>query len=196
MWNEKYKHDEYFYGKEPNDFLKEHFQTIPRGGRVLCLADGEGRNSVFLAQQGFQVTAADSSERGLEKARQLAEENGVAVKYVCQDLAETDLFEQKWDGIVSIFCHLPKALRQQVHKKAVASLNKNGVFLLEAYTPEQPKYGTGGPPIEDLLARAEDVKNELAGLEFEIGHEIEREVLEGQGHTGLSHVTQILAQKV
>ncbi|MCB0422695.1 MAG: methyltransferase domain-containing protein [Bdellovibrionales bacterium] len=195
MWDERYKDEKYMYGTEPNDFLKEQGQRIPKGGHVLCIADGEGRNSTWLAEMGYHVTAIDSSQRGVEKAKRLAQDKNVIVQHICGDLSDTPLFEQKWDGIVSIFCHLPSALRERIHRQAVDSLNPKGVFLLEAYTPNQIPYGTGGPKDPDLLLKAQKAKSELLGLEFEILREVEREIHEGDGHNGLSHVTQILGVK-
>jgi len=102
MWNERYSQADYVYGKKPNDFLVEVVQQIPKG-RVLCLSDGEGRNGVYLAQQGCQVTAVDASPIGLEKAQKLAAERSVAIKTIVADLAEFPIQPDAWDVIVSIF---------------------------------------------------------------------------------------------
>ena len=131
MWDERYSAEEYAYGTNPNNFLEANVSSIPKG-KVLSLAEGEGRNAVFLAKQGYSVTAVDSSLVGLNKARKLAEENGVIVEFIHTDLAEYDLGENKWDGIVSIFCPLPSSIRKQLHKKVEAALKRDGVFLLEA----------------------------------------------------------------
>lgn len=102
MWNERYSNSEFVYGTEANDFLKEQFQQIPAGGRVLCLAEGEGRNAVFLAEQGYQVTAIDLSDVGLNKALKLAGKKGVDIQTQVADLADYGFGNEQWDGIVSI----------------------------------------------------------------------------------------------
>ena len=111
MWNERYNRAEYVFGTEPNDFLKENFQKIPLGGKVLCLAEGEGRNAVFLAEQGYQVTAMDMSNVGLNKALKLAQDRGVDIITQVADLADYDFGQAQWDGIVAIWAHLPPAIR-------------------------------------------------------------------------------------
>jgi SAM-dependent methyltransferase len=192
MWDERYTAEEYAYGTNPNKFLEANLSSIPKG-KVLSLAEGEGRNAVFLAKQGYSVTAVDSSLVGLNKARKLAEENGVIVEFIHTDLAEYDLGENKWDGIVSIFCPLPSSIRKQLHKKVEAALKRNGVFLLEAYTPAQLKYGTGGGNSVDVMQSKESLSLELAGLKFKHLIELERDVVEGIYHTGIGAVVQAIA---
>ncbi|HEX8161158.1 MAG TPA: class I SAM-dependent methyltransferase [Pyrinomonadaceae bacterium] len=194
MWDERYSAEGYAYGTKPNEFLEENVDHIPKG-RVLSLAEGEGRNAVFLAKRGYAVTAVDASLVGLNKARKLAEENGVAVEFIHADLADYDLGENKWDGIVSIFCPLPSSLRKQLYKKVEAALKRNGVFLLEAYTPEQLRHGTGGGNSADVMQSEESLRLELAGLKFRHLIELEREVIEGSYHTGLGAVVQAIASR-
>ena len=194
-WDEKYGAPGHYYGTEPNDFLREHHAVIPAGGRVLCLAEGEGRNAVFLAQQGYHVVAVDQSPVGLRKAEVLAAERGVRIETVVADLADYRIAPGHWDGIVSIWCHLPQPLRAAVYGQAAASLKAGGAFLLEAYTPEQLRYGTGGPKSADLMPTLAELRGELAGLDLVLAVEREREVHEGQGHFGLSAVVDIVAIK-
>ena len=194
MWDERYSTDEYAYGKDPNEFLAKNYGAIPKG-KVLSLAEGEGRNAVFLAKQGYSVTAVDGSRVGLEKARKLAEENGVEVKFIHADLVEFDLGVAEWDGIVSIFCPLPSVQRKEVHKKVVAGLKQNGVFLVEAYRPEQLEYGTGGGKSPDAMTTKESLSQELNALKFTHLMELERNVVEGIYHTGLGAVVQAIAKK-
>ena len=194
MWDERYSAEEYAYGTTPNEFLVEKVSCIPKG-KVLSLAEGEGRNAVFLAKQGYSVTAVDASLIGLNKARKLAEENDVVVEFIHADLADYDLGENKWDGIVSIFCPLPSSLRKELYKKVIAGLKQNGVFLLEAYTPNQLRYGTGGGNSVDVMQSKESLRLELAGLKFKHLIELEREVIEGVYHTGIGSVVQAIAEK-
>lgn len=194
MWDERYSTEEYAYGKAPNNFLEENYNVIPKG-KVLSLAEGEGRNAVFLAKQGYSVTAVDASQVGLSKARKLAEENGVSIELVHADLVDFDIGENKWDGILSIFVPLPSALRKELHKKVVAGLKPNGVFLVEAYTPDQLNRGTGGGISADMMTSKESLIIELDDLKFIHLVELERNVVEGVYHTGLGAVVQAIAAK-
>jgi len=194
MWDERYSAAEYAYGTNPNNFLEANFSSIPKG-KVLSLAEGEGRNAVFLAKQGYSVTAVDASLVGLNKAKKLAEENGVVVEFIQADLADYDLGENQWEGIVSIFCPLPSSIRKQVHQKVAAGLKPNGVFLLEAYTPNQLKHGTGGGNSVDVMQSQETLSQELAGLKFRHLIELERDIIEGIYHTGIGAVVQAIALK-
>ncbi|HLO52281.1 MAG TPA: class I SAM-dependent methyltransferase [Kamptonema sp.] len=194
MWDERYSAEEYVYGTSPNNFLEANFSSIPKG-KVLSLAEGEGRNAVFLAKQGYSVTAVDASLVGLNKARKLAEDNGVVIEFIQADLEDYDLGENQWDGIVSIFCPLPSSVRKQLHKKVVAGLKPNGVFLIEAYTPDQLKHGTGGGNSVDVMQSKESLSMELAGLKFQHLIELERDIIEGIYHTGIGAVVQAIASK-
>ena len=194
MWDERYSAEGYAYGTTPNTFLEENFNCIPKG-KILSLAEGEGRNAIFLAKQGYSVTAVDASLVGLNKGRKLAKENEVVVEFIHADLAAYNLGENKWDGIVSIFCPLPSSLRKDLYKKVIAGLKRNGVFLLEAYTPDQLKHGTGGGNSVDLMQSKESLSRELDGLKFKHLIELERSVIEGRYHTGIGAVVQAIASK-
>lgn len=195
IWDQRYDQEEFVYGTEPNDFLRQSFSSIPKG-KVLFLAEGEGRNAVFLAkQQGYEVTAMDSSAVGMEKARLLAEQEGVKLETVVADLNDFDLGTEQWDGIVSIFCHLSFDLRAKVHKKIIRGLKKGGVLLAESYTQDQLKYGTGGPKSKELLVTMDALKNEISGLHFAHLLETVREVHEGKLHFGKAAVIQVIAVK-
>ena len=194
MWDERYKSVEYVYGTEPNDFLRENIGCLPKG-KILSLAEGEGRNAVFLAKQGYEVTAVDGSAVGLEKAQELARKSGVSINCVHADLAEFDVGENQWDGIISIFCPLATELRALVHGKVEKGLLVGGVFLTESYTPNQLKYRTGGGDCEDTMQSKASLVQEFPNLKF--GHlvELEREVVEGICHTGLASVVQAIGRK-
>jgi SAM-dependent methyltransferase len=196
MWDQRYGQPGFAYGTEPNDFLAANAErSIPAKGAVLSLAEGEGRNAVYLAKLGFRVTGVDGSRVGLEKAQALAKDRGVHIDTVVADLADYDLGTSRWDGIVSIWCHMPTAERAKLHERVVAALKPGGVFILEAYTPKQLEYTTGGPKAIDLLMPLATVREELAGLELVIGEEKLREVHEGTFHDGMSAVLQVVARK-
>ncbi|PTY08685.1 SAM-dependent methyltransferase [Opitutaceae bacterium EW11] len=194
-WNQRYAVGEYIFGEEPNEFLAAHAEVIPRGGPVLCLAEGEGRNGVHLASLGYAVTGVDASSVGLGKARALADRRGVQLHTVVADLAEYAIAPSSWSGIVSIFFHLPPSLRRRVLAQVVAGLKPGGAFLLEAYTPGQLKYATGGPKEIELLPTLALLEQELAGLKIVHGKELEREVKEGAAHSGRAAVVQVIAVK-
>ena len=195
MWDQKYDTEEYVYGKAPNDFLKEHYKAIPIGN-VLLLAEGEGRNAVFLAKQGYTVTAVDISSVGLKKAKKLANENGVNIELICEDLATFNLGENKWDGIVSISCHLPPDLRQDLYQRIERALKHTGVFFLEGYRPEQLKHKTGGPPVAEMMTSKETLVQEMPNLGFSYLQEIDREVIEGINHHGIGSVIQAIGTPI
>ncbi|MBU2886557.1 class I SAM-dependent methyltransferase [Gilvimarinus agarilyticus] len=198
MWDQRYQEEGFAYGTVPNDFLRTQCDQIPSGGRVLCLAEGEGRNAVYLAQQGFVVTAVDQSAVGLEKAQRLAEEKGTSLTTKVADLADYDLGFECWDGIISIWAHVPPVLRQQLHRQVVHALKKGGVFILEAYTRRQlDMSGVGGPPASqpEMFMSRDELMKELQGLEFCLAVEQERNISEGRCHQGESAVVQLVASR-
>jgi len=191
-WDERYESADYVYGTAPNDFLVECLsgRTI---GRAFSLAEGEGRNSVWMAEHGADVSAVDSSIRGVEKTHRLAATRGVTVDAGLGKLEDLNLAPATYETIVSIFAHMPSNERVLIHRKIVEALKPNGVFVLEAYTPDQLQFGTGGPKDPDMLLTAATLREELTGLEFLILREVEREVVEGTLHTGRASVVQCLA---
>lgn len=192
MWEQRYGAAEYVYGTEPNEFLAECVGSIAPG-RALCLADGEGRNAVFLARQGFEVHSVDLSSAGVAKSQRLAAEHGVQVHAVQGDLSVYDIGVGQWDLVVSVFAHMPPPVRVDLHRRVVASLAPGGTLVLEAYTPAQIGRGTGGPPVAEMTMTLAGLRDELAGLTFVHAVELERQVVEGSGHTGLGAVVQLLA---
>ena len=195
IWDQRYSIEEYVYGTEPNEFLAETLRGLNNGGRALCLAEGEGRNAVFLAGRGYEVHAVDASAVGLAKAQRLAQERGV---HIVTEMANLDAYRidpGAWNLIVSIFCHLPAPVRRALHREVVAGLRPGGHFVLEAYTPAQLALGTGGPPDAAMMMTLAELREELDGLHFEQAREVEREVHEGRLHTGRGAVVQIVARR-
>jgi len=194
MWDERFSEPGFAYGTEPNGFLASIADRIPMG-RVLSLAEGEGRNAVFLAGLGYEVTAVDASKVGLAKAERLAAERDVTIATVNADLAAFEIEPGAWQGIVSIFCHLPPVIRAALHERCLRGLAPGGVFVLEGFTPRQLKLATGGPKSIELLMELPTLRQELPGLRFEIAREIERPAAEGKYHRGAVAVVQVLATK-
>lgn len=194
MWDERYSTDEFVYGTTANEFLVSTIDRLPKG-RVLCVAEGEGRNAVYLAQAGCEVVGVDASRVGLDKAARLARQRGVHIETVVADLADFAIQPHSWDAVVSIFCHLEPQLRKALHRRVVAGLRPGGVLVLEAYRPEQIRYATGGPAAADMMPSLAELRDELEGLEFEHAVEIVRNVSEGKYHTGKGAVVQVLAVK-
>ncbi|MDZ7724764.1 MAG: class I SAM-dependent methyltransferase [candidate division KSB1 bacterium] len=194
MWDQRFDTPEHVYGREPNEFLVEQSALIPKG-RVLSLAEGEGRNAVYLALQGYEVTALDASRVGLQKTEHLASESGVPVHTLHQDLAHYAFEPDAWQGIIAIYCHLPCELRKRIHSDIVKSLAPGGVYIMESFSQEQLKYGTGGPKSPDHLMDLDSVKTELQGLEFRHAAKVERHLDEGAHHSGLASVVQVVGVK-
>lgn len=190
-WNQRYAKPGYAYGTEPNGFLVSVADRIPTG-RVLCLGEGEGRNAVHLAGLGYDVTAVDISDVGLEKARRLANERNVTISTLVADLTIYHIEPATWDGIVSIFCHLPKPLRQWLHAAVISGLKPGGVFVLEAYAPRQMNFSSGGPPVPELLVSLDELLQELGNLDLVVARQTERDIHEGRCHSGRSAVVQIV----
>ncbi len=194
FWNEKFAATDYAYGTEPNDFLVSAVTKLKRGA-TLSLAEGEGRNAVWLAQQGFTVSAIEQSEKGVGKTLRLALKRGVIVMAERGELETFHIQPNSWDLVVSIYAHTPQELRRKLHRQVVAGLKPGGVFVLEAYTPAQIANNTGGPKDVSLMPTAELLRSELAGLVFDHIEEVERDVVEGSLHTGTAHVVQVVAHR-
>jgi SAM-dependent methyltransferase len=193
-WDERYSEPGFTYGTAPNEFLASVADRIPKG-MILSLGEGEGRNAVYLASLGYEVTGVDGSDVGLRKAVELAAERGVTITTIHADLGGFKIGQEQWDGIIACYCHVPSTIRIPLHKAAVQGLKSGGVFVLEAFSKEQIVYNTGGPQSPDMLMSLEDLKRELTGLEFIHAVQMERDVREGSRHTGLASVVQVLAKK-
>ena len=194
FWNERYAEAAYAYGQEANDFLKA--QDIGAALKVLCLAEGEGRNGVYLAKLGNEVTCVDYAEAGLAKTQTLAKENEVDLTCVCADLGEMKLQANTWDVIVAIFAHFPKSVKSHIWPQIYTALKPGGQLIMEVYDQEQLRFGTGGPQHADLLYSQEELQDLLVGDFKNIQIEkVYREVHEGAYHNGASATLQVLAVK-
>lgn len=195
FWNERFQHQEYMYGFDVNDFLKEQAYRIKQRGKVLNLAEGEGRNAVYLAEQGYQVCGVDFSVKGREKALKLAQERKVAIEYELADLTSYEMGVADWDAIVSIFCHMHENERPTLYRSIKQALKPGGLFIQEVYNRKQLAYGTGGPGDASHLSSLDELKEAFDGFEFIVAQDIDREIQEGAYHSGVSAVTQFIARK-
>ena len=195
FWNDRYKQEEMVYGSEPNVFFKEQLEKL-KPGKLLLPAEGEGRNAVFAATNGWQVLAFDYSEAGRAKAQKLAEQKGVKLNY---EIAEADAYEleaESIDAIAFIYAHFPPATRQNLFGKAVKWLKPGGVIILEAFHPKQLAYTSGGPKDEAMLYTADMLRSDFKGLRIDLLEEKEIILAEGAYHSGAGYVTRLVATKV
>ncbi|MEO0797264.1 MAG: class I SAM-dependent methyltransferase [Verrucomicrobiota bacterium] len=192
-WDERYSEDEFAFGTEPNTFLVQQASLL--SGPVLALAEGEGRNAVYMATIGLEVYGVDASSVGLAKAHRLADSRGVSIQTDVVDLAEFNPRENHYGTVVSIFAHLPSAIRQRLYPLVERCLVPGGLILCEAYSKEQIHRDTGGPKDLDLLMSRKDFESAFPNCDIVLSQEIDREVLEGCYHTGLASVVQFVARK-
>jgi 2-polyprenyl-3-methyl-5-hydroxy-6-metoxy-1,4-benzoquinol methylase len=195
-WNERFKSEDYIYGTEPNVFIKDIHNKLQLTGNALAIAEGEGRNAVFLAEQGMNVTTWDYAQSGLEKTKQLANKRGVTVETKLVDLNEANWEKETWDEVVCVFGHFPEQLREKTLRGIKEAIKPEGYFVTEVYSHYQLPYKSGGPKDASLLYKPEEFLETFSDwriVHFFMG-EVER--YEGEGHKGLSHVIQFVGQKM
>ena len=198
FWNEKFDGDEHFYGTDPNVYIRENSPLIIKGGKVLCLGEGEGRNALFFAAKGHDVVAIDASDVGLAKAHRLAQAYGHTIETVHLDLAEWKPEAGSVDAVTASYLHLPQPRRKEVFHKAVKALRTGGMFIGEFFSLDQVNYQSGGPKAPELLYTVEDMQENLAGLPIEI-QQLEKATThldEGRGHRGDASVIRVVFKKI
>ncbi|WP_088280870.1 cyclopropane-fatty-acyl-phospholipid synthase family protein [Ideonella sp. A 288] len=195
-WNRRFAEDGYLFGTEPNAWLREHAGVWAPGDRVLCVADGEGRNSVWLAGRGLVVDAFDIADVGVAKARNLAAQQGVAVNFTVADCDAYDWPVAALDGVAAIFVQFADpALRARLFAAIVRSLKPGGTLVLQGYTPKQLDYRTGGPPVASHLYTEPMLREAFADLDIVTLREYEADVAEGSGHLGRSALIGLVARR-
>jgi len=195
-WDARFDRPDYIFGTRPNTFLEANVDVIPEGGRVLCIADGEGRNSVWLAERGYSVEAVDASTVALAKAERLAETRGVHVDVRHGDLTRMDWPPARYDAVVGVFLQfVPSRDRPALWASIHGTLREGAVFLLIGYTPEQLRYGTGGPGDVDRLYDPDVLRRELALFTLDRFVAREYEMDEGPAHRGMSAVIEVIARR-
>lgn len=196
FWNERYSNEDYLFGTQPNAFLVREAHRLAPKSKILTVADGEGRNSVFLAQHGHQVVATDISERALDKARGLARRREVEIDFRMADLTAWDWPYEKFDAVVAIFIQFGgKETRRSMFSGFAKTLKPDGLLLLEGYRPEQVEYGTGGPPVTENLYTEAMLREAFTDWEIEHLSSYDAEISEGTGHAGISALIDLVARK-
>ena len=194
FWNGKFSKADFFYGTNPNEFLASNLELVKSQKKMLCLGEGEGRNAIFFAKNGFDVTAIDASDLGLKKLENRAIEENLNIKTVCMDLNLWKAVE-KYDVIVASYLHMYKIEREELFKKIEESLNIGGYFIGEFFSTKQLSYSSGGPKDLDLLYTVEDFMGYFNLCEKTITEEIV--ILdEGIGHQGEACVIRVKIKKV
>jgi cyclopropane fatty-acyl-phospholipid synthase-like methyltransferase len=197
FWNERFDKDEFIFGKEPNEYLVQQAKIfLEPTNRILCIADGEGRNGVWLAKQGMSVTGFDLSDIALAKAKQFAQDNHVDVHY---SLCDTDGFDwqaNSYDAVVAIFIQFADSqMRSRIFKQVYQTLKPGGIFILQGYTPKQLEYKTGGPSLIDHLYTEAMIRDLAKDFEILDLCCYEKVLSEGARHTGMSALLGLTAKK-
>jgi cyclopropane fatty-acyl-phospholipid synthase-like methyltransferase len=195
-WNARYDRPDYLFGTAPSVFVARQAHRLAPGDKVLAVADGEGRNSVYLAEQGMAVTAFDNSHRGLEKARTLARDRGVQVDFRFGDIEAWDWRATPYDAIAAIFFQfLRPAARSAAFRGLNAALRPGGLLLLHGFAPRQVGYGTGGPPSAENMYTLPMLHDAFPG--YDILHEADYDevIASGEGHKGNAALIDFVARK-
>lgn len=194
-WNQRFSAEGYIYGELPNVFLKEQLMALP-AGKILFPGEGEGRNAVWAALQGWQVEAVDYSEAGKAKALALAQRMGTTLAaYHIADLNHFESQHEQYDVIALIFVHLAPAERQQLHRKLIDALKPGGSILLEAFSKKQLAFSSGGPKDETMLYDLEMLQDDFSALQIVLLEEEIGFLDEGTHHRGEASTLKMLAMK-
>jgi len=195
FWNSRYAEADFAYGTEPNAFLVSQRSLLRPGMKALAVADGEGRNGVWLAQQGLEVWSVDASDVGLGKAAQLAADRGVPLHTERVELTAWKWPEADFDLVAAIYIHFPPDVRAHMHRAMLNALRPGGLLILEAFTPEQLGYKSGGPPVVEMLYTADMLRIDFAGAEIIQLEETVTELAEGKYHRGAASVVRMVARR-
>jgi cyclopropane fatty-acyl-phospholipid synthase-like methyltransferase len=196
MWDERYAGGEYFFGTRPNAFMVSQHHLLKPGMSCLAVADGEGRNGVWLVQQGLKVLSVDSSAVAASKADTLAQQKGVTLDFEVADLLNWEWGENRYDAVVAIFIQFATPAQREVLFKGIKQcLKPGGLLLLQGYTPRQLEYKTGGPPVAENMYTEPLLRKEFADMEILHLLEHDAEINEGSGHKGMSALIDLVARK-
>ena len=195
FWDSRYAEEGFAYGTNANVYLTSFADSFKPGQKILVIGDGEGRNGVWLAEQGCSVVSVDSSAVGVEKANKLALEKNVDIEAICADLTQWEWPESEFDFVVVIYVHFPPEIRGMLHDKIISTLKSGGQLIMESFTPEQLNYSSGGPPVLEMLYTTEMMKNDFKLLEIQQLEECITDLNEGKYHCGEGAVVRLQARK-
>lgn len=195
FWDTRYSEKGWAYGTEPNVFLTTHAARFKPGMKALVVGDGEGRNGVWLAQQGLDVLSVDYSAAGLRKARELAIAKGTRVKTECADLTQWEWPVAAFDIVVCIYLHFTPDVRPAMHRAMLQALKPGGVLILEVFNKNQLQYKSGGPPVAALLYTSDELRADFAGAQIEVLNETVAELNEGKYHVGPGAIVRLVLTK-
>jgi 2-polyprenyl-3-methyl-5-hydroxy-6-metoxy-1,4-benzoquinol methylase len=197
FWNKRFDTPDYIFGRAPNEYLQtQATRFLKKGDTVLCVADGEGRNSVWLAKQGMQVDAFDLSEVALKKAIALAKEEAVQVQFTLASSDAWDWQPNQYDAVVGIFIQFADpAVRPRLFAQMASTLRPGGVLIVQGYTPKQLVFKTGGPSILEHLYTEDMIRDLIGNLEIIDLCVYEKMLSEGPKHTGMSALLGLVARK-
>jgi cyclopropane fatty-acyl-phospholipid synthase-like methyltransferase len=197
FWNKRFDTPDYIFGRAPSEYLETQAKRyLKKGDTVLCVADGEGRNSVWLAKQGMQVDAFDLSEVALKKAIALAREEEVQVQFTLASSDTWDWLPNQYDAVVGIFIQFADpVMRTRLFAQMVSTLKPGGVLIIQGYTPKQLEFKTGGPSILEHLYTEDMIRDLIDDLEIIDLCVYEKSLSEGPKHTGMSALLGLVARK-
>jgi protein-L-isoaspartate O-methyltransferase len=199
FWDDRYSNPEFVYGELPNEFLKAHLPNF-QPGSILFPAEGEGRNAVFAAQLGWQVSAFDQSSEGQKKAQQLASKNQVQIDYQVGEFSELHYEKEQFDAIALIYAHFPADVKSEYHKKLSTYLKPGGILLFEAFSKQHLAYRAanervGGPAEPGMLFSIDEIKADFPGYDYILLTEEVVELQEGPKHSGTGSVIRFIGRK-
>jgi SAM-dependent methyltransferase len=193
FWDRRYSEPGFAYGREPNRFFRDTIDGLTPG-KLLLPGEGEGRNAIYAAGKGWDVTAIDQSRVARQKAMEWAENGSHRLRYRIMDIADLKCMEGVFDLIAILYLHLPPAGRSATHRRLSACLRKGGLLLMECFHKEQTRYGTGGPSAEELLYSEADLRDDFRNLEILLCDHIVEDLQQGKYHSGSSSIIRLLAK--
>jgi hypothetical protein len=200
FWDERFGRKEYIYGKEPNEYFRQWIDGQNRPGKILLPAEGEGRNAVYAAQNGWEVTAFDQSDTGRTKAITLAEHTGVDLQYDVADGLDANYPEEHFDAVGLVYAHFPMKIRSQVHRNIISWLRPGGSVIMEGFNQDHLEWkkenpSVGGPDNPELLFTEDEIKRDFSSCEvIELKNEVVR-LNEGRFHVGKGSVIRFIGKK-
>lgn len=195
FWEERYSEDGLAYGEDPNVYLTEVIEQVKPKGKVLVVGDGEGRNGVWLANKGFNVTSVDYSEVAVKKIEAFAKKRDVNLQVFCADLNTWDWPKNEYDAVISIYVHFPSESRATIHHKMVEALKPGGKIIMEAFNKMQLDYPSGGPPVIDMLFSEAELKEDFVNANITELYEKVVYLNEGKYHVGDGAIVRLIAEK-